>query len=40
MVVQNLELILTPNDPHKKGVLQRWYKISPLLKVITEQVVI
>jgi hypothetical protein len=22
------------NDPRKKGVLQRWYKVSPLLKVI------
>jgi glutamate dehydrogenase/leucine dehydrogenase len=30
-----------PNDPEKKGVLQRWYKaVSPLLKVIMELVVI
>jgi glutamate dehydrogenase/leucine dehydrogenase len=30
-----------PNDPRKKGVLQRWYKaVSPLLKVIMEQVVL
>jgi glutamate dehydrogenase/leucine dehydrogenase len=30
-----------PNDPRKKGVLQRWYKaVSPLLKVIMERVAI
>jgi hypothetical protein len=30
-----------PNDPRKKGVLQRWYKaVSPLLKVIMELVAI
>jgi hypothetical protein len=37
---QNPELI-DPNDPRKKGVLQRWYKaVSPLLKVIMERVAI
>jgi hypothetical protein len=32
---------IDPNDPRKKGVLQRWYKaVSPLLKVIMERVAI
>jgi hypothetical protein len=40
LVELNLELILIKNDPRKKS-LQRWYKaVSPLLKVITELVVI
>ena len=30
---QNQELTFDPNDPRKRGVLERWYKaVTPLLK--------